>query len=116
MAEDLKLQQKIYDMMLYAWPVLAQFPKSEKFTLAADIKRNMDVLMERCIEAKKKYYKKTTLHDMDVTNEKIQVYVRLAFDLKYINSHKYSVWSGKLVEIGKMLGGWIKAVSGPKAT
>ena len=116
MAEDLKLQQKIYDMMLYAWPVLAQFPKSEKFTLVADIKRNMDVLMERCIEAKKKYYKKTTLQEMDVANEKIQVYVRLAFALKYINAHKYRVWSEKLTEIGKMLGGWIKAVSGPKAT
>ena len=76
MAEDLKLQQKIYDMMLYAWPVLAQFPKSEKFTLVADIKRNMDVLMERCIEAKKKYYKKTTLQDEKPVTAIIEVRVR----------------------------------------
>ena len=116
MAEDLKIQQKIYDMMLYAYPVLNQFPKSEKFTLAADIKKNMDILMERCIEAKKKYFKKTTLQEMDVANEKIQVYVRLAFDLHYISMHKYQVWSDKLVEIGKMIGGWLKAVNGQKSS
>ncbi len=116
MAEDLKIQQKIYDMMVYAYPVLAQFPKSEKFALAADIKRNMDILMERCIEAKKKYFKKSTLQEMDVANEKIQVYIRLAFDLKYISMHRYRVWSDKLVEIGKMIGGWIKAVNGPRSS
>lgn len=116
MAEELKLQQKIYDMMLYAYPALNQFPKSEKFTLAADIKKNMDILMERCIEAKKKYFKKTTLQDMDVANEKIQVYIRLAFDLHYISVHRYEVWSEKLVEIGKMIGGWLRAVNGQKSS
>jgi len=29
---------------------------------------------------------------------------------------KYEIWSGKVVEIGKMLGGWIKTVNGPKST
>ena len=114
MAEDLKIQQKIYDMMLYAYPLLAQFPKSEKFTLVADIKRQMDILMERCIEAKKKYFKKSTLQEMDVANEKIQVYIRLSFELRYISLHKYEVWSDKMVEIGKMIGGWLKAVNGQK--
>lgn len=114
MAEDLKVQQKIYDMMKYAYPIMNQFPKSEKFTLVADIKRNMDILMERCIEAKKKYFKKSTLQDMDVANEKLMVYIRLACDLRYISVHTYGVWSDKLVEIGKMIGGWLKAVNGQK--
>ena len=114
MAEDLKLQQKIYDMMMYAYPITAQFPKSEKFTLVADIKKQMDILMERCIEAKKRYFKKSTLQDMDVANEKLMVYVRLSCDLHYISVHTYGVWSDKLVEIGKMIGGWLKAVNGQK--
>ena len=116
MAEDLKLQQKIYDMMLYAYPITAQFPKSEKFTLVADIKKQMDILMERCIEAKKRYFKKSTLQDMDVANEKLMVYVRLSCDLHYISVHTYGVWSDKLVEIGKMIGGWLKAVNGQKTS
>lgn len=114
MSEDLKIQQKIYDMMLYAYPITAQFPKSEKFTLVADIKKQMDILLERCIEAKKKYFKKSTLQEMDVANEKLMVYIRLSCDLHYISVHTYGVWADKLVEIGKMIGGWLKAVNGQK--
>ena len=114
MAEDLKIQQKIYDMMLYAYPITAQFPKSEKFTLVADIKKQVDILLERCIEAKKKYFKKSTLQEMDVANEKLMVYIRLSCDLHYISVHTYGVWADKLVEIGKMIGGWLKAVNGQK--
>ena len=49
MAEDLKILQKIFDMMDYAYPALAQFPKSEKFALCTDIKHCMDKLLERCM-------------------------------------------------------------------
>ena len=56
--EDLKILQKTFDMIEFAYPVLDQFPKSEKFALVADIKRCMDELLELLIEAQKKYYKK----------------------------------------------------------
>ena len=55
--------QKIEDMMEYAYPVLQQFPKSEKFAMAADMKRLMDVMLEKAVEAQKKYFKKTTLQE-----------------------------------------------------
>ena len=113
-AEDLKILQKIFDMMEYGYGAMAQFPKSEKFALVTDIKHSMDRLLERCIEAKKKYYKKTTLQDMDVELMKLRAYVRLSFNLKFLPMKKYEVWSEKLVEIGKMLGGWIKAVNNQK--
>lgn len=116
MAEDLKILQKIFDMMEYAYGALAQFPKSEKFALVTDIKRSMDALLGRCIEAQKKYYKKSTLQDMDVEVMKLRAYIRLAFQLGFLPPKKYEIWAGKLVEIGKMLGGWIKAVNGPKHT
>lgn len=112
--EDLKILQKIFDMMDYAYPALAQFPKSEKFCLVADIKHCMDMLLERCIEAQKKYYKKTTLQEMDVAIAKLKAYIRLAFRMKFLPMKKYEIWSGMLVEIGKMLGGWIKTVNDSK--
>ena len=115
-AEDLKIEQKIFDMMEYAYGALAQFPKSETFALCTDIKHSMDILLSRCIEARKKYYKKTTLQDMDVEIAKLHAYIRLAHLLGFLPPKKYEIWSGQLVEIGKMLGGWIKAVNGPKST
>lgn len=110
MAEDLMILQKIIDMMEYAYGALAQFPKSEKFALVTDIKHSMDILLSRCIEAQKRYYKKTTLQDMDVEVMKLRAYIRLSFQLGFLPVKKYEIWSEKMVEIGKMLGGWIKSV------
>ena len=115
MAEELLLLQKIFDMMEYGYLALAQFPKSEKYALATDMKRCMDIMLERCIEAQKKYYKKTTLQELDVEITKLKAYLRLSQNLGFLPFKKYEVWSGMVVEIGKMLGGWLKTVnSSPK--
>ena len=109
--EELKILQKTFDMINYAYPALAQYPKGEKFALVADIKRCMDVMLERIIEANKKYYKKTTLQELDVDVEKLKAYVRLSYNLGFLPPKKYEQWSGLVVEIGRMVGGWIKSVS-----
>ena len=91
---------------------LAQYPKSEKFALCTDIKHCMDIMLERTIEAQKKYYKKTTLQELDVEIMKLRAYLRLSHELGFLPMKKYEVWSGMVVEIGKMLGGWLKTVNG----
>jgi len=107
--QDLKIQQKVYDMILYAYPALEQFPKSQKFSLAQDIKRCMDEVLRLVIMANKKYTQKTTLQELDVEVAALKVYIRVAADLRYLPLKKYEVWSGMLVEIGKMVGGWIRS-------
>ena len=116
-AEELKILQKIMDMMEYAYPALAQYPKGEKFALVTDIKRCMDAMLERCIEAQKHYYKRNTLQQLDVEIMKLRAYLRLSHTLRFLPTKKYEVWSWLVVEIGKMLGGWLKSVnSQPKDT
>lgn len=116
MAEELIILQKVFDMMEYGYLALAQFPKSEKYALATDIKRCMDIMLERCIEAQKKYYKKSTLQELDVEITKLKAYLRLSLNLKFLPVKKYEVWSEKVVEIGKMLGGWLKTVNSKPST
>ncbi len=116
MAEELKILQKIFDMMEYGYAALAQYPKSEKFALVTDIKRSMDTMLERAIEAQKKYYKKTTLQELDVEVMKLKAYLRLSQNLGFLPMKKYEIWSEKVVEIGKMLGGWLKSVNSQKST
>ena len=48
--EELKILQKTFDMMNYAYKALSQYPKGEKFALVVDIKRCMDLILERIIE------------------------------------------------------------------
>lgn len=49
---DLLIQQKIYDMILYAYPALEQMPKSQKFSLASEMKhKQKDFLAKQGIRA-----------------------------------------------------------------
>jgi four helix bundle protein len=109
--ESLKILQKVFDMIKYGYGALAQFPKSEKFALAADIKHCLDIILERVIEASKKYYKKTTLQELDVEVAKLKAYLRLSQSLGFLPFKKYEIWSGMAIEIGRMVGGWIKSVN-----
>ena len=43
---------------------------------------------------------------------KLRAYLRLSHTLRFLPTKKYEVWSGLVVEIGKMLGGWLKSVNG----
>ena len=107
--EELIIQQKIYDMIMYAYPALEQFPKSQKFSLAQDMKKCLDEIMRYTIMANKKYTKKTTLLQLDVELAALKVYMRIARDLNYLPYKKYGVWSKMAVEVGRMIDGWIKA-------
>lgn len=109
--EEFKTLQKVFDMLQYAYQALAQFPKSEKYALATDIKRTMDEVLGYCIEVQKRRTKKTTLTNLDIANTKLKAYIRLSFNLGFLPMKKYEIWSAMVVEIGKMIGGLLKAES-----
>jgi len=110
--EDLKILQKTYDMILYGNICLRQFPKAEKYALASDIKESMYALLKLIITANKRYYKKTTLQDLDIELDTLRTLIRLSADKEFmfLPLRKYENWSRMLSEIGKMIGGWMKAV------
>jgi four helix bundle protein len=105
--DELRILNKIIDMMADAEPILNQYPRYERYGRVLDIKRCMDTMMERAIEANKKFYKKTTLQDMDVAVDKLRHYIRLSYRLRFIDYKKYKRWTAQVNEIGKMLGKWI---------
>ena len=107
-SKDFVTLQKVYDMIQYAYLALAQFPKSEKFGLATDIKHTMDAILGYCIEVQKRKTKKTTLTNLDIEIAKLKAYIRLSHDLKFLPEKKYEIWASDVVEIGKMVGGMIK--------
>lgn len=110
---ELKIYQKVYEMIVYGNKCLIQFPKSERYALANEIKKSMYSLLKLIIAANKKYYKKTTLQEMDVEIETLRTYIRISVDVKfkYLGVKQYEIWSKMLSEIGRMLGGWMKATN-----
>ena len=114
--DEFKVLQKVQDLMAYSYPILNQFPKAEKFSFAQDIRHCLNELLELTITEEKRYIKKTTIENMDICNEKLKIYIRVAHDLKYIDNHRFAVWETKIVEIGKMIGGLLKSVNGKPKT
>ncbi|OYT15431.1 MAG: diversity-generating retroelement protein bAvd family protein [Bacteroidetes bacterium 4572_77] len=109
--QELTIQQKTIDMFEYSYLILKQYPKHEKFVLVSEIKNILNNILKLVITGVKKYYKKTTLQDLDVELAKLKVFARMSKNLEYIKSKTYEIWIRKIVEIGRMVGGWIKSVN-----
>ena len=111
------IKEKIYEMIRYGSPALLQFPRTEKYELAAKIRNRMYGMLELAIVIEKKYYKKTTLQDLDVELDVLRHLIRLAADKKLYPHNapclpfkKYEHWAKLLDEIGRMIGGYMKSV------
>lgn len=99
---------------MYGYQALKQFPKHEKHALGAEIRRSMLELQRLIITAFKRYHKKTTLTDLDIELAILKRRVRLAKDLRYLDIKRYQLWTEQLVELGRMIGGWIRSVKSNK--
>jgi len=109
--EDLIAYQKMLELTEYAYIALRQFPKSEKFGLAADIKIQIYTVLRLMIAANKRYYKKNTLQDMDIEHEILRRQVEMAMNLKFLPFKKFAILSEKVDEVGRLIGGWKKKVN-----
>jgi len=107
------IKQKHEDMMKYGYVCLRQFPKSERHTLSAEIRQTMYEIDRLIIRAQKRYFKKNTLQDLDIELAHLLTKIRLAKELEFLPFKKYENWSKMVIELGKMVGSWIKKLSGP---
>ena len=89
--------------------VCAKYPKSVKFTFSDRIiNTNMDILDGIIIAI----YEKDRIHilkEVNISMERLRIYMRLSMDKKYISIKQHEFISKDINETGKMLGGWIKS-------
>ncbi len=116
--EKFEIKEKIYEMILYGNPKLTDFPRTERYILAGDIRHSMYAALELAVRLEKKYYKKTTLQDLDIEIDVLRNLLRLAKDPKLYPKQKpcldfrsWEVWIKKVDEIGRMIGGYMEWVN-----
>lgn len=117
--------QKIADMMKYGREIVDRWPRFYRDDLGVDIKREMREMLKLATKARLKYYSKTTLTELDTSKEILKMYLREAHETLFndrkgekralLSLHTYGVWSEKVVEIGKLIGGWMQTVSKEKS-
>jgi len=127
------LKEKIGEMLRYGLPLVDKFPRRNR--KLADIMRDSMLEMYRlATRLERKYYKKTTIEDLDLELAVLKEFVVLASDKDYyrgtktaaqgqepgqsqkakgyappLTMHEREVWSRYNSEIGAMIGGYKKA-------
>lgn len=110
--EAMKVVQKWEDMALYLYIAMKQYPKSERHTLVADTTNalwNVGTYITRANVIRSAQERKRMLDAADMELSRLKVLVRMGMLLKFMDMKKYEVLSGKLTEVGKMLGGWLRS-------
>lgn len=109
--DSMILYQKAYDFLKYIYPILAQFPKFEKFALQTQIKTAIFEMMKNIIRFRKTGTK-SHIYAADVELEFLRTLIRLSYDLEYkaMGKHRYEVTSRYLAELGKITGGIIETI------
>ncbi len=110
MASDSILRQKCIEMMQYGYHALRDIPRDYRYTLGTDMRTCMTSMLQLIIRSEKKYYKKTTLEDLDIQLDILRALILVAVENRVISPREYRNWALLLDEMGRLIGGWIRAV------
>lgn len=97
-----------YDFLKWLLPHTGKFPKSHRFSVAVRLENAILDFVEQTAIANTRQNKMPLLKQADEALVKARLLFRLSYELRFINLQSYEHGSGKLIELGRMLGGWIK--------
>ena len=109
---------KTYDLVKWLIPLTIKFPRHQRFVVASAMQQAALNLQERLIEAVRlpdaAAYERGAperaahLRAADVELDKLRFYLRLSYDLGYINLGQQRHGGEMVAEIGRLLGSWQK--------
>jgi hypothetical protein len=104
--------QKTYQLYLNLCINLRNFPKRSRYTLGEKIENCLLELIELISLAniQIQQLREPILHKASAKTELLKLLLRLAYDLKFFTDRQYIELENKTLEIGRMIGGWIKFV------
>jgi hypothetical protein len=103
---------KTYDFILWLLNHTEKFPKSERFRLARRLEDAAFEFYELLIQATRTTRRKqAVLLDADLVLDQLRLYVRLSHSRGLMTGRQYEYAANALIEIGKLLGGWLNSLS-----
>jgi hypothetical protein len=103
--------EKHYDLILWVLPKLANFPKDQRFLLSDRIESLLLDILGLLIEAVYAQDRTRILEQANLKLDQLRYLVRITKDMKYISVKQYDFFCMRIIEIGRMVGGWRKAAS-----
>jgi len=106
--EESPIFVKTYAFLMWLLPLTANFPKHQRQGLARRLEDSALDFYEAILQAGKTKGDPRLLRAADLELDKTRFYLRMGKDLKTLSIGQYEHAARMLVEIGKLLGGWIK--------
>jgi len=100
--------EKHYKLILWILPKIANFPKDQRFLLADRIERTLLDILEMLIEAVYSKRKREILIKVNLKLDVLRFMMRIAKDMRYVSIKGYDFFCQSVLEIGRMVGGWLK--------
>lgn len=106
----MRIQVKTEDLLNKTiYPIIKNFPKSERFAICQEIKNSFyklltNIILASQVKIKRQFY----LSEADAYHKLILVLMSVSYEQKYITQKKFLQIQEELYEVGKMLGGWMK--------
>jgi four helix bundle protein len=102
---------RTYDFVAWVIPLTIKFPRQQRFVMASALQRESLRFQELLIEAAHQKNPAVSLVIADAELDKVRTHLRMSLDMKLVTSSQYEHASRLLVEIGKLLGGWMKTIA-----
>ncbi len=99
---------RTYDLILWLIPQTLKFPRTQRFVLGKVVPETLLKFQELLIEATHSRAPKEKLEQADTALQKLRFYLRLCRDLNLFTLGQYEHVTRMEVEVGKLLGGWMK--------
>jgi four helix bundle protein len=111
MNQEMVIFSKVYDFIAWLIPLSMKFPRSHRFIVT---KRLQDAALNfyEKINHANKYRAQNRLRFLnaaDIELNTLNFYLRLVHQWSWINEGQYFHAANMTAEIGRLLGGWIKA-------
>jgi hypothetical protein len=110
----MKLLEKFKDLAKYTYIVLRQYPKSEKYTIAAETRRalwDMGKRLKKASVISNKIIKKQIIEKVDEDRSELDFLIEMGVEMRFVSVEKFGVFCEKSAAVGRMIGGWLKWAS-----
>ena len=104
--------QKSYDFYKHLYLNLRQVPKRDRYTWGERCEVLAIDLLSKITKATfaPRHIQRSVLLEASEYIDRLKIYLRLGSDLKILDRKKYFSRTEELIELGKMVGGWLKTV------
>lgn len=101
---------RLYDFTTWLIPCVEKFPRAQRFLLGSRLLDSAFLCHSQLIRARKVTgpARAETLLQADVTLDTLRLQLRLAHELRCLNTKQYEQGANLLNQVGKLLGAWRK--------